>query len=76
VGEELFPNHIVDITMAKCSGEADRPTLPPSLQPIDWETVEAAFRDWYAKNLHALELGGTGDLVALVSALNAASAKR
>ena len=58
------------------SASAPPPDLPESLRPIDWEAVEAAFRDWYAENLHALELGGTGDLVGLVSALNAASAKR
>lgn len=58
------------------SSKADRPALPESLRPIDWEVAEGAFRDWYARNLHALELGGTGDLVGLVSALNAASENR
>lgn len=54
----------------------DMAALPDSIQPVDWDAVEVAFRDWYARNLHALELGGTGDLVTLVSALSAASAKR
>jgi hypothetical protein len=52
---------------------ADRPTLPRELVPKDWEAIEAAFRGWYAENLHALEMGGVGDLVALVAALKAAS---
>jgi hypothetical protein len=69
-------DYIVDITMAKSSITADRPTLPDSLHPVDWTAVEDAFRDWYARNYSALEVGGTGDLVGLVSALNAASAKR
>jgi hypothetical protein len=55
---------------------AGGPILPDSLLPIDWNAVEDAFRDWYARNLHALELGGTGDLVTLLLALNAASVKR
>lgn len=53
-----------------------RVDLPSSLQPIDWEAVERAFRDWYAENLHALELGGVGDLVGLLSVLNAAYPNR
>ena len=56
--------------------KADRAVLPNSLKPVDWEEVERKFRAWYAENYQALELGGTGDLVALISALNAASAKR
>jgi hypothetical protein len=46
------------------------------LAPTDWDAVEAAFRAWLARNNHALELGGTGDLVDLVFALRAAVAKR
>ena len=52
---------------------ADRPTLPPSLQPVDWDAVEKVFRQWYAENYSALSMGGVGDLVSLVSALKAAS---
>ena len=57
---------------------SDRPTLrelPKEIRPIDWDAVESAFRAWQGRNSHALELGGTGDLVDLVSALNAAIAK-
>jgi hypothetical protein len=39
------------------------------------EAIENAFRDWYGEYNHALELGGTGDVFKLLTALMAACPK-
>jgi hypothetical protein len=61
----------LDVASAAPEG-AGAPDRFERLRPIDWEAVEEAFRAWQARNNHALELGGTGDLVDLVSVLKAA----
>ena len=38
----------------------------------DLEALESAFRVWWGRNSYALEDGGSGDLIGLVEALNAA----
>ena len=39
------------------------------------EALDDAFRDWRAENNHALELGGTGDVLGLLARLSAAVEK-
>lgn len=46
----------------------------PGRMPPRREALEAAFRDWMAENDHALSIGGTGDVEALLRMLNAACA--
>lgn len=55
--------------------EAGAPEAGIELTPDEREALEQAFFDWWGDNYHTLVLGGSGDLLNLRSALNAAYAK-
>jgi hypothetical protein len=61
--------------MADCTAESAETGAPEiEVTPEMIESLEDAFMGWWARNDHALSLGGSGDVLDLLLTLNAALA--